>query len=142
MHQKRTYFPVFLLLGLSALLLCFALLAPQWASSHSQWVEEVYSQILYPAMGLLSAQFLGIFPFSVGEFLLYGLIGCGLILLVWLIVLLCRKKWGRPWASSPVHSCWSAPCSPNSMCAGASIITVSPSRTPLGWTSKPEAWRS
>ncbi len=95
MHQKRTYFPVFLLLGLSALLLCFALLAPQWASSHSQWVEEVYSQILYPAMGLLSARFLGIFPFSVGEFLLYGLIGCGLALLVWLIVLLCRKKWRR-----------------------------------------------
>ena len=46
-----------LCLILTALLLCFALLAPQWASSHSQWVEEVYSQILYPAMGLLSAHY-------------------------------------------------------------------------------------
>ncbi len=41
----------------------------KWASNHSVWIEENYSQGLYPQISKLLRSIFGVFPFSIGDIL-------------------------------------------------------------------------
>ena len=55
--------PFYILAGLSWLL-------SQWATTHSSWVEDIYSARLYPAYAQAVSSVTGSFPFSLAEVLL------------------------------------------------------------------------
>ncbi len=89
---KSAFAVVLILLGLSW---------PRLLANHSAWIEQHYSEGIYPCIRRAISAVTSLVPFSIAEFLLYALvIGISLLLLMRLVQLILRKIPFRRWIGS------------------------------------------